>query len=77
VLPSAPQATSPIASLTPANVAATEPSTQDQQLISGMHGRHCLARIRPLSKANRAASADAALRVSLKTHKDTPCSRKS
>ena len=64
--PSVRPATSPIASLTPANVAGTDPLKTSHRL-----------NFRHLNLAYRAAPADAVLRVSLKTQKDTSCSRKS
>ena len=73
------QAISPIVSLTPANVAGTDTRRPFHRLTSGDRAQN-----RPVSlgighstHAHRAALADAALRVSLKTQKDSPCSRKS
>lgn len=79
VRPSVRQATSPIASLTPANVAGTDPSTSNHRLITGSRARFRAVGpvVRHSSHAHRAALADAVLRVSLKTQKDVPCSRKS
>lgn len=83
VLPSVQRATSLIASLTPANVAATDPARNHPRLktrpnLGSRRHDSCAAFGHFHSHiAHRAAPAVAVLRVSLKTQKDTPCSRKS
>lgn len=73
------QVTSPIASLTPANAAGTNTHTIHHRLnFRPRMAYRCASLVFGYShNANRAAPADAVLRVSLKTQKDIPCSRKS
>ena len=76
---SARRATSRTASLTPASVAATDAHTTNNRLNSRPRVAICCIgpSVRHSHIANRAAMVDAVLRVSLKTQKDIPCSRKS
>ncbi len=76
---SARRAILPIASLTPENAAASNSPTSHHPLTSDgrVQPRGATIGVGDPSHAHRAAPADAALRVFLKTQKDIPCSRKS